>query len=90
MAAGHARGPLPAGWDNGAPEVVPGGAVEDAIAHRVQDRMEGRWVVWFGRRTGRYWAMSRRRELNRLVEARTPEGLLAAMDEIDAFYGGRR
>jgi hypothetical protein len=88
---GHRQGPGPlsAGRDDAVAEVAPAGAAEEMIAHRVQDRTHGRWVVWFGRRTGRYWAMPRRRDLNRLLEARTPEGLLAAMGEIDAFYGGR-
>jgi hypothetical protein len=36
------------------------------------------WTIWYGRATGRFWAMSSDRELP-LVEALTPGDLVARM-----------
>jgi hypothetical protein len=70
----------------GTPSVL---AAHDEIAHALQERSEGRWLVWFGHATGHYWAG--RRPLSRygrLVEATTADQLTAAMRQIDAINGG--
>lgn len=91
IAAGNAEiGHVSAGlldMGEGAPDVC---AVRDGIARRVQDGTEGRWLVWYGHRTGRYWATPTWPGANRLVEARTLDDLRAVMGEVDAFYSTRR
>ncbi|MGH3391586.1 MAG: hypothetical protein ACRDOO_22170 [Actinomadura sp.] len=67
----------------------PGFPGQAEVARRLQERTNGRWLCWFGFRTGRYWAIPTVPRLFRLVEGRTPEDLRTAMAEFDAFHGDR-
>lgn len=61
---------------------------EDAAAMALQRRTGGRWLCWFGRATGRYWAMPRPPyPWWGLVEGAAPGQLLAAMTQIELVYG---
>jgi hypothetical protein len=62
---------------------------QDEIARQLQARTRGRWLCWYGHRTGRYWAIRTGQGPFRLVEGPTPKDLAIAMGEVDAFYGGQ-
>lgn len=63
---------------------------EDIAARRFQRHTGGRWVIWYGHATGRFWAMPRPPNPWRgLVEAATLESLAARLTEIDTFHGLR-
>ncbi|WP_157419892.1 hypothetical protein [Actinomadura kijaniata] len=57
-----------------------------AIARQL-DREHPAWTVWYGPRTGRYWAMPARGVASPLLEADQPEALEAAMREVETWYG---
>ncbi|GLZ13696.1 hypothetical protein Acsp04_39310 [Actinomadura sp. NBRC 104425] len=60
---------------------------EDVIARDIE-RTTG-WVVWFGRVTGHYWATPRvPHPWARLLESDSPDGLRAAIVQVEMFYGG--
>ncbi|GAA4142458.1 hypothetical protein [Actinomadura keratinilytica] len=60
---------------------------EDVIAREIE-RTTG-WVVWFGRVTGHYWATPRvPHPWARLLESDSPDGLRAAIGQVEMFYGG--
>ncbi|GAA1585186.1 hypothetical protein GCM10009678_79690 [Actinomadura kijaniata] len=56
------------------------------VARRL-DRKHPAWTVWYGPRTGRYWAMPARGVASPLLEADRPEALEAAMREVETWYG---
>ncbi|GLZ14571.1 hypothetical protein Acsp04_48060 [Actinomadura sp. NBRC 104425] len=61
---------------------------EDVLARAVQATTRGRWLCWFGRATRRYWAMAPRSyPWSGLLESDTPEGLAAAIGQVELFYG---
>lgn len=54
--------------------------------HRTLPSLEGKFpaaVIWFGRATGRWWAMAGAGRSARLLEADSPGGLTAALARLD-------
>jgi hypothetical protein len=68
---------------------LPASPAHDDTARRLQEHTSGRWSVWYGHSTGRYWAIRKPPGIYGLVEGATPDDLITAMNEVDAFYGGR-
>lgn len=55
-----------------------GGRPVEAAVGDLREQFPG-VVLWFGRYTGRFWALVRGRDFARLVEAITPEELATAI-----------
>ncbi|REE97324.1 hypothetical protein DFJ69_2791 [Thermomonospora umbrina] len=63
----------------------------ERAARDVQRSTGGRWVAWWGRSTGRYWATPRAPyPWYGLLEAATPLGLRERIGDMDAEYGHGR
>ena len=62
----------------------------DRIARDLQKQTKGRWVIWFGHHTRSFWAVTRGRHWNGLIEARDVPALLRRLAEVDALFGTGR
>ena len=61
---------------------------EDQIAREMEQRTGGRWLVWFGHVTGHYWATPREPyPWHGLIENVSPVGLMAAIGQVETFFG---
>jgi hypothetical protein len=68
---------------------LPESPTHDDIARRLQGHTGGRWSIWYGHSTRRYWAIRKPPGTHRLVEGATPDELITAMNEVDTFYASQ-
>jgi len=59
----------------------------DQIARSLEQQTGGRWVIWYGHHTGRFWAIPRGRHWNGLIEADGALEMLIRIGEVDAWFG---
>jgi len=59
-------------------------------AKNIQRQTGGRWVVWYGRATGRLWAVCRAGYWPGLIEATSAIEMLTRIGEVDAWFIGPR
>ena len=59
----------------------------DDMARQIQHRHQPGWLVWYGRRTGQYWALAAwTRAQREMLGAATPGALDAAMTAFEALH----
>jgi len=56
-------------------------------AKNIQQHAGDHWVVWYGRATGRFWAVCRGGWFRGLLEAASPLEMLSRIGEVDAWHG---
>ncbi|MBA9001996.1 hypothetical protein [Thermomonospora cellulosilytica] len=57
------------------------------IARNVEQQAGGRWAVWYGHATRRFWAVPRGKYWDGHIEATNALELLARIGEVEAWFG---